>query len=225
MDGGFMTRITHAACPCLIAIAAAGCLAACSGDTSDRTAATDDSARPAAGASAVGSSRPDKTAILASAKADYEYEDPARGPVPATDPTAIPNPGVPQTDAPNLTIRKARRKNIVVMPKEEVLALVYSDKRYSPLGIIADTNYIWRDRSDADSTKWKVYMVPDDATNDLKKLKRDKDKKEYSRDRDPTKPRLVTGGKKRAAFVVGVCLEDPACGTGHCGYGDVDSSP
>jgi hypothetical protein len=202
-------------------------LAACSNDTQRNAAA--DSTKPVTVAAAKGMAPPDKDAILTSARNDYDYETPERSPDDADNPNDITNGGVPAGQAPTMKISKATRKSPVSSPTEEVLARIVSDKPYAPLGIIAGTNYLWRDRNDPDHGKWKVYMIADDATTKPNKLKRSNAEYVKSDDSGPhphTQPRIARATKRKNArvdsFAFGVCLEDPVCGTGHCGYGDLE---
>jgi hypothetical protein len=129
---------------------------------------------------------------------------------------------VPDADAPtDFTIARAVPNTPPGPTGKVIMALVHSDKPYRHLGIAVGNNYVWRDATDPDATKWRTFMVPVTLSSDAKKLKRDT--REYSMG-DHTQPRLVRAVTSSLSF--GVCLDDPACSTtGHCGYGDVDASP
>ena len=158
--------------------------------------------------------KPDPAEVMELAKS-YDFVNP-QGPVAPS--TALPDPGVPEADAPTMTIARAVPKVSPAPAGKVIMALVHSDKAYKQLGIEAGDNYIWRDSTDSDNKKWETYMVPASAGSDPKKMKRAADK--FS-DGDHTEPRLVRSMTK-ALLAFGACLEDPACGSGHCGYGDVD---
>jgi hypothetical protein len=160
--------------------------------------------------------KPDPAAVAALAKS-YDFVDPA-APVDAVTPlpdgTAVPEGAAPTV----LTIARAVPTASPAPSGEVILALVNSNKAYPPLGIEVGDNWIWRNQADADPKKWDTYMVPAAAGSDPKKLKRDN--KEYSNG-SHEQPRLVRSINK-AVLSFGACLDDPACGSGHCGYGDLD---
>jgi hypothetical protein len=158
--------------------------------------------------------KPDPVAVIALANS-YSFVNPS-GPVNAITPLP-PGDGVDEKDVPTMTIARAVPKVAPAPAGYVILALVNSDKPYKRLGVETGDNYVWRDETDADSKNWDTYMVPASPTSDPKKLKRES--KKYS-DGEHTEPRLVRS-VTRAEFSFGACLEDPACGSGHCGYGDV----
>lgn len=160
--------------------------------------------------------KPDPADVFALAKS-YQFVDP-QGPIDPVNPLP-PGTGVKDSDAPTkITIARAVPTATPAPTGKVILALVNSDKEYKPLGIEEGDNYIYRDETDPDSTKWETYMVPVKAGSNPKHMKRDKER--YS-EGDHTQPRLVRVlTKSLVAF--GACLDDPACQSGHCGYGDVD---
>ena len=168
-----------------------------------------------------GDKKPTQAEVIELAKS-YTFPNPTAPVAPIAD---LPNPDLPDTDAPTkITIARAV-PNTPPGPSGRVLmALVYSDKPYKRLGIEAGNNYIFRDSTEKDPKKFETYMVPADAgsSGDAKKLKRAPEK--FS-DGDHTEPRLVKTTAKvmtRSLLAFGACLEDPGCGSGHCGYGDLD---
>jgi hypothetical protein len=135
----------------------------------------------------------------------------------------VPLPGntsVPDLEAPtDITIARAVPNTPPGPSGKVIMALVHSNRAYKHLGIAVGDNYVWRDSTSGDKKKWLTFMVPATVSSDAKKLKRDT--VEYSMG-DHKQPRLVRAVTRSVSF--GVCLEDPACGTGHCGYGDVDAA-
>jgi hypothetical protein len=165
--------------------------------------------------------KPSQAEVLKLA-ASYTFPNPRAPVAPIAD---LPNPDLPDTDAPTkLTIARA----VPITPPGPVdrvlMAVVYSDKPYKRLGIEVGNNYIFRDSSEHDPKKFETYMVPADpgSSGDAKKLKRASEK--FS-DGDHTEPRLVRTVTKLmtgSMLAFGACLEDPGCGSGHCGYGDLE---
>lgn len=164
------------------------------------------------------SSKPTQSEVLELAKS-YDFVNPT-GPIPAANP--LPDgTGVPANQAPtSLTIERAVPKVSPAPEGKVILARVHSDKAYQHLGIEEGDNYIWVDRHLPKLLKhwWRTYMVPAKAGSDAKRLKRSDD--EYSHG-DPTEPRLVMM-IVRGIESFGACLDDPNCGSGHCGFGDVE---
>lgn len=163
---------------------------------------------------------PDQAAIVASAQSDYDYESPERGADTADDPDDLENDGVEAGSAPTMTIARATLKGSATgAPDSEVLARITSSAAYDKLGISAGVNYVWRDRRDPpkDDLTWKMYVVPADLTVKMEKWKRDGKKKAYTHG-EPHQPRLVVASKDKATIAFGACLDDPVCGSGHCGY-------
>jgi hypothetical protein len=160
----------------------------------------------------------DFAAIVDAAKsAEYTYEAVPRVPVTASVPDSIKHNGVAQGNAPTMVIAKATRKSTPTPLTELVLARVNSDKAYPELGILPHDNYIWRYRADPDSTKWEVWMIPEQAPRAAKRLTRTVELSggHY------TLPRIVRAEKTNVAVLsiaFGACVEDPACPSGHCGY-------
>jgi hypothetical protein len=171
--------------------------------------------------SAARDKKPTQAEVIELAKS-YTFPNPREPVAPIAD---LPNPDLPESEVPTtFTIARA----VPVTPPGPVgrvlMALVYSNKPYKRLGIETGNNYIFRDSTERDAKKFETYMVPADpgSSGDAKKLKRASEK--FS-DGDHTEPRLVKSATKvmtGALFAFGACLEDPGCGSGHCGYGDLD---
>jgi hypothetical protein len=146
----------------------------------------------------------------------YTFVNPS-GPVAPMNPLPS-GTGVPTTEAPSaITIARAVPTVAPAPSGKVILALVHSDRSYKHLGIAEGDNYVWRDESDPKPKKWVTFMVPAGAGSDPKQLKRGK--KKYS-DGEHSEPRLVRA-VTRLGVAFGACLDDPACGSGHCGYGNV----
>jgi hypothetical protein len=164
----------------------------------------------------LGRKKPDPTQV-AELVTHYDFVDPT-GPVAATIPlpdgTQLPDAAAPVA----FTIARAVPKSSPAPSGKVILALIKSDKPYPHLGIAAGDNYVWRDATNPDPSKWETYMVQLAPAANFKKLKRGST--HYSTG-DPTQPRLVKA-VSRGFVAFGVCLDDPMCGSGHCGYGDVE---
>jgi hypothetical protein len=166
-------------------------------------------------------SKPDTAEVLALA-ARYRFVNP-RPPVPSI----VPLPGgtgVPSADAPtDFTIERAVPITSPAPEGKVILARVHSNKAYAHMGVADGYNYVWRDQRLPRPFKhwWKTYMVPEKGA-DPKRLKRGKE--EYSHG-DSTEPRLVVMSDRGTGLTAfGACLDDPNCGSGHCGYGEVDAA-
>ncbi|HET9013175.1 MAG TPA: hypothetical protein VFN38_15220 [Gemmatimonadaceae bacterium] len=158
--------------------------------------------------------KPTQAEVIALARS-YTFVGPT---IPVTALAPIPNAGVKDVDAPSaITIARAVATVSPAPWPEKLLALIHSDKEYKPLGIEAGDNYIWRNEDGSDPKQWETYIVPAAAGANVRKFKRSG--AEYSSG-DHTQPRLVVQ-VTRSVVTFGACLEDPACGTGHCGYGEV----
>jgi hypothetical protein len=131
--------------------------------------------------------------------------------------SAFPGPVVEDPPgAPNMSIATATLKEGVTQPPHRILARIHSSGDYAPMGIRAGDNYIWR--SSWDSTKaasWVTSIVPGDSAATRHTLQRDARLTEYTHG-DAAEPRLVRITVHSLA--IGVCLSDPVCTSGHCGY-------
>lgn len=128
----------------------------------------------------------------------------------------LPAPTIPDDTALHMTIATASLKRGVARPASRIIAVIRSNGDYPALGIYAGNNYIWRsswDRSAAET--WENKVVPGNLEKRAHTLTRDPRMHEYT-DGPPGVPRLVRVTVRSMAFVV--CLDDPMCGTGHCGH-------
>jgi hypothetical protein len=169
---------------------------------------------------------PDPKAVVEMAT-HYDFPDP-RGAVSADVPidTMHNNKGMMRADKPQtITIAKAVPKSGYTPPAgQELVALVYSTKAYHGLGIEQGNNYVWRDRSAANSSDWEVWMISDTPLRGVQLLR---GSVAYSHDTVET-PRLVGWEYKKKdtpistrdvdMIAYGVCIDDPVLCGGHCGY-------
>ena len=199
------------ACAALIAL-----LSGCStkADHADTTAATskpliDRTARSSAAIDTSG------TSIIAEARKLYDYGK-ERPPVAVRD-TAYLGPYVSDDSIPRVWIATASLKPGIRRPKTRIIARIRSERAFAPLGLIAGYNYVWRNSWDtAAVARWTTRVVPDDRSAKPHDLVRDARNHEYTRGMSPLEPRLVR--IKVHSTALGLCLDDPICPTGHCGY-------
>lgn len=152
--------------------------------------------------------------ILRQAEALYDY-GPERAPVTGTYPE-FPGTHVPDGTIPTMRIATARWKGPGPMPPGRIIARIYSERAYTPMGIAAGYNYVWRNSWDTTAVRnWQSQVVSRDRSVSAHNLVRDSTRAEYSHG-DAMEPRLVL--LKVASMGLGLCLDDPMCGTGHCGY-------
>jgi len=172
---------------------------------------------------------PDRSAIVRSANADYDFAAPL-APVPAAvSARELVNRGVPDAARPrDVSIARATLKPNHTPPGSgEILARIHSDSAYVLLGIPPGDSYLWRDtRSPAkEDTTWRAYVVPVDSTHAPSRLKRAPIKGMFAHG-DPRVPRLVFATTRSASdstlyYILGLCFDDPVCGILHCGYGSI----
>ena len=155
-----------------------------------------------------------RTSIIRQAVRDYDY-GPERPPFMITDPD-FPGTVVADGSIPRMTIATATRKPGVPPPSDQILARIRSVRAYPPMGLAEGDNYIVRSSRDtAMSGALVTQIIPLNRAAARYGLTRDSRKHEYTHG-DPREPRLVI--IKVHSVALGVCLEDPVCGTGHCGY-------
>jgi hypothetical protein len=117
---------------------------------------------------------------------------------------------------PRMTIATARLKPNAARPLHRIIARITSQRAYPNMGIQRGYNYVWRSSwFDADSSGWKTLIIPRDSSTS-RALVRDRRRQEYTHGRSPEEPRLVI--LKVHSVALGLCLDDPMCPTGHCGY-------
>ena len=156
-----------------------------------------------------------QSAVLA-AKDDYD-EGPERPMETADDPN-FPGQTVSDDDAPVMKIRTLTLKQGHSHGPKRLFARIHSDKNYPLMGIHAGQNIVWRDSWDSTavaSATWKNTVTPEEPGEPDHVLTRDSRLNQY-----PAvvahQPRVIKLKVRSVAFVV--CLEDPMCGTGHCGH-------
>jgi hypothetical protein len=211
----------------MFAVAAVALLVAGCGDSDERR--TDSSATPATHQVARAPRGPVPGDVIALA-GKYHFAPTLLPPAQATTPIdkTGKNQGVDKTKDPHLTFARAETVSGTSYPTDqEVLLLVDAKSAYPGLDIAQGNNYIWRDRSDPDKTKWTVWLVSEHPARavELKRFPHP-----YSVI-DPMLPHLVVekfqvkrADSTGAAFLTdmiayGACIDDPAClPSGHCGY-------
>jgi len=162
--------------------------------------------------------------ILAQAKGDYEYVHDEKGwrnaKIPASQ---FENKGKPKDELPkDIHLWRAKYKGPKPGPSDsQILAKIVSDKGYPDLNIEAGTTYIWRNTRDPNDGDFVAKMVPEDMP--MKVLNRGSVNQEYAHLGvfDHKNPHLVGAPLSRGGAALGVCFDDPACGSQHCGYSSV----
>ena len=154
------------------------------------------------------------TAVRREAESLYDF-GPERPPLRANDP-AFKGPVVPDGEIPRMWISTATLKPNVPVPKDRIIARIRSERAYPLLGIAAGENYVWRNSRDARRAKsWVTLVVAADSALARHTLKRDERLMEYTHG-EPAEPRLVI--LQVHSQSLSMCLDDPMCSTGHCGY-------
>lgn len=198
-------------CAALVAVTS-GCRP--KADRTDTTGATSKALVDRAARSAPTTDTSD-TAILEEARTLYDYGK-ERPPVAVRD-TAFPGPYVSDDAIPRVWIATASLKRNTRRPKTRVIARIRSERSFAPLGLIAGYSYVWRNSWDTAAVeRWTTRIIPDDRSAKPHDLVRDARKHEYTRGMSPLEPRLVR--IKVHSTALGLCLDDPICPTGHCGY-------
>ena len=153
--------------------------------------------------------------VIREARTLYDYGR-ERPPLAIRD-TAYTGPYVSDDSIPRVWIATASLKANAPRPKTRIIARIRSERAFAPLGIVAGYNYVWRNSWDtAAVARWATRIVPDDSVAKPHDLVRDARKHEYTRGMSPMEPRLVR--IKVHSTALGLCLDDPICPTGHCGY-------
>ena len=184
-------------------------------DTASRSdsASVADTARPA---SADATRRDTSNAVIVRQAGTLYDFGPERRPIAIRD-SGFAGPVVSDTTAvPRMTIATASLKSGVVPPQERILARIHSSGDYAPMGIHAGDNYIARSSSDTTAAaQWVTKVVSANASAMAYQLRRDARSIEYTHG-EPREPRLVRITVHSVA--IAVCLSDPVCSSGHCGY-------
>jgi hypothetical protein len=154
-------------------------------------------------------------AIISEARRLYDYGR-ERPPISVRD-TAYKGPYVSDDSIPRVWIATASLKPNTRRPTTRIIARIRSERSFAPLGLVAGYNYVWRNSWDTTTvSRWKTRIVPDDSAARPHDLVRDARNHEYTRGMSPLEPRLVR--IKVHSSALGLCLDDPICPTGHCGY-------
>jgi hypothetical protein len=151
-------------------------------------------------------------AILLEAASDYDtFEE--RQPVAITDPT-FSGPHTPGDAALNMTIATMRLKSGHAQPPQRLIARITSDADYPAMGIYSGMNFIRRSSwNTADTTSWVTKVVPTKPSAPEYMLKRDTVELTHGAASEPRLVKITV-----ASFAFAACLDDPRCGSGHCGY-------
>ena len=132
------------------------------------------------------------------------------------DDPAFQGPVVDDGRIPHMTIATAKLKVGTPQPAHRIIARIRSDAPYTKMGVQAGYNYVWRNSwSDADTASWLTQIVARDSAT-AHDLIRDSRRHEYTHGMSPKEPRLVI--LKVHSIALALCLDDPMCSTGHCGY-------
>lgn len=156
-----------------------------------------------------------RTVATRDARMFYEF-GPERPPVSVRD-TAFKGPYVADDAVPRMWIATARLKANAARPASRIIARIRSERAYPALGLAAGYNYVVRNSWDtAAASRWMTRIVADDPAMKPHELVRDSRRLEYTHGKSPLEPRLVR--IKVHSTAIGMCLDDPICPTGHCGY-------
>jgi hypothetical protein len=115
-----------------------------------------------------------------------------------------------------MTIATMRLKSGKPQPSHRLIARIKSDGDYPAMGIHEGMNLVWRSSWDSTTAgSWVTKIVPLAPFMPEHVLTRDPRMHEFTGG-DPREPRLVRVTVASVAFAA--CLDDPMCGSGHCGY-------
>ena len=154
-------------------------------------------------------------AILREATTLYGY-GPEREPVAIKD-GDFPGPIVNDSAVPRLRIATATLRRGVPVPAYRIIARIRSEGAYRPMGIESGYSYIWRNSwDDKNVATWVTKVVSSNTAAVPHLLTRDARNHEYTHGENAREPRLVRITVRSMA--IGVCIDDPVCQTGHCGY-------
>jgi hypothetical protein len=144
---------------------------------------------------------------------DYGKERPASQ---ITD-REFPGPVVDDSLVPRVWVATATLKTGTQMPANRILARIRSARAYPPMGLVAGYNYVWRSSWDSTAaSSWQTKIISGDTAATAHVLTRDPRNREYTHGVNAREPRIVR--IRVHSMALGVCLDDPVCGTGHCGY-------
>jgi hypothetical protein len=152
--------------------------------------------------------------VIQEAAANYDF-DAERPPLRIRDPQ-FPGAVSPGDAGPTMTISTMHLKPGRERGSHRLIARIKSEGDYPAMGIYTGMNYIWRSSWDTTgAAAWVTKVVSTKPSTPEHVLARDPRMHEYTTG-DPAEPRLVHVTK--ASFAIAACLDDPMCGSGHCGY-------
>ena len=160
---------------------------------------------------------PSQLAIRPQAQNDYDF-GPERPAIDMTDST-FPGSSVPDSAAPRMTASTMTLKTGHARSTRRLLARITSSRDYPPMGIYAGVNYVWRNTWDTTSVaaaRWTNIITPDATGRPDKRLVRDARLDRFPITLGLHEPSVVRLRVNSYAFEV--CLDDPVCPSGHCGY-------
>jgi hypothetical protein len=155
-----------------------------------------------------------QAALVVEAVTEYDI-GPERTPLAIRD-SLFPGAVTAGDAAPTMTIATLHLKSGHARPGHRLIARIKSNGDYADMGIHTGMNFIWRSSWDSTAAAtWVTKVIPTKPAAPEYILHRDARLHEYTSG-DPAEPRLVRVTK--ASFSFAACLEDPMCGSGHCGY-------
>jgi hypothetical protein len=159
---------------------------------------------------------PSQSAVLDASK-DYDI-GPEHSPIVQNDP-AFPGPTAPDAAAPTIiTIATMTLKPSHTRGSRRLLARITSNRDYPLLGVYEGQNFVWRNTWDSTAVSAPAWINTVTSTSPGKPdhtLTRDNRSTRYPPFDAAHQPSLFRLTVRSIAFVV--CLDDPMCGTGHCG--------
>jgi len=213
-----MTRNWPGSFACVVIVIGMGLSQLGCGNKGDRRGDSAGRVRAASDTGGQTSSKPpiDYTKVLESARTQYAYAA-LQDPVDATAPDEFDDAGDPSIDPKELKFATA-----TLTPGQSAYGRVYgriiSDIDIPSLKIFKDTNYVWQDQTDSDTSKWDFYTIPNRDPSKGKRLKKGKkftDQKHPGTHLVRAKKSKTVETKLFVAYVFGFCTDD--CSSGHCG--------
>lgn len=152
--------------------------------------------------------------IIRNAESLYDYGEERQ--TITVDDTAFKGPIVDEGGIPQMTIATATLKPNAQQPPQRLIARIRSQGAYPQVGIQPGYNYVWRNSWDSKAVAtWVTRIIPRDSAIAYD-LIRDSRLHEFTKGMSPEEPRLVI--LKVHSIALALCLDDPMCPTGHCGY-------
>jgi len=155
--------------------------------------------------------------LLEEAQNDYDF-GPERAQIDTAD-SSFPGPSVDDTLAPNMTIASMTLKPGRARPPRRLLARLSSDRDYPAMGIYAGVNFVWRDTWDTTAVAaatWRNRVTSSRPGHPDHDLVRDSRLDRFPSTLGLHRPSVLRLRVNSIAFEL--CLDDPACPSGHCGY-------